>query len=363
MFKKIFGNPKSSLFDITVALFFLLSLVLKFVTGVDISSLLTKGAAVEIGYLANGTDKNNFYYIDSGKGRVTKIQNNRVEFSLTSGSDISDFYQAEDLCINPNDNSFYVSTVDWDSSGFLLASERILHYSAAGKYIETAYTASYKPTDEINKHRIFDIRFSDGKLSFIRADDKQVSFCVIENGEIISEESYDYPEAWVYFQNFAHEADGTIYGVEKRGHIIKFANNAQSVVYTSPKGSKEVLYDVDVFQNGQIFFVDVYGGRICRVISDTLAYPVIYSQILDGQSTNGKGVQISNVYAKSDILFTVYNDSVVAFKANGQVLSREGTFANGKKRNLINLSYLLIFGLGLFCLGYLDSVDKLNKIK
>ena len=64
-------------------------------------------------------------------------------------------------------------------------------------------------------------------------------------------------------------------------------------------------------------------------------------------------MQISNVYAKSDMLFTVYNDEIVAFKANGQVLSREGTFVNGKRLNLINWSYIAIFGLSLLCLGYL----------
>ena len=218
MLKKVLSNPKIGLIDVVAAIVILCSLVLLFFTDVNIPNLFTKEAVIEIGYLANGQDANNFYCIDNGKGKVTGIRNNGVEFALTSGSGANDFYQAEDLCINPADNSFYVLTVDWDSSGFLLASERILHYSATGKYIETAYTASYKPTDEINKHRIFDIRFSDGKLSFVRADDKKVSFCVVENGDVISEQSYDYPEAWVYFQNFAHEADGTIYGVEKRAH-------------------------------------------------------------------------------------------------------------------------------------------------
>ena len=210
----------------------------------------------------------------------------------------------------------------------------------------------YQPTDEINTHRIFDIRLLDGKLSFVRADDKRVSFYIVENGKIIHEQSYDYPEAWVYFQNFAHEADGTIYGVEKRGHIIKFANNTQTLVYTSPKNSKEVLYDIDI-QNGQIFFVDVYGGRICKVLSDKIAYTILSSQSLDGKATDGKDVSISNVYAKQDTLFTVYNDTIVNFKPDGQILSRESTFLIGQRQTLINYSYISIFGLALLCLAYL----------
>ena len=68
-------------------------------------------------------------------------------------------------------------------------------------------------------------------------------------------------------------------------------------------------------------------------------------------------MQISNVYAKSDMLFTVYNDEIVAFKANGQVLSREGTFVNGKRLNLINWSYIAIFGLSLLCLRFIMTVS------
>lgn len=352
MLKRIFCSNKVTALDMFAALILLLSLLIRFITGVGFNDLLQKEAVVDIGYLANGTDAGNFYYIDSGKGRVTGIRNNGVEFILTSGSDISDFYQAEDLCIDPRDNSFYVATVDWDSSGFLLGSERILHYSASGRYIKTVYEVLYQPTDEINKHRIFDIRFMDGKLSFVRADDKQVSFCVIENGEIISEQSYDYPEAWVYFQNFAHEADGTIYGIEKRGHIIKFADTKQSVVYTSPKNSKEVIYDIDI-QNGKLFFVDIYGGRICRVLSDRIAHTILSSQILNGKSTNGKGVFISNVYAKHDTLFTVYNDTVINFQADGRILSREKSFLIGQRQTLIRFSYIFIFGLSFLCLVYL----------
>ncbi|MBR0251276.1 MAG: MFS transporter [Synergistaceae bacterium] len=353
MFKKIFVSPKTGIFDIISAVFFLLSLVVIFLAGADISSLNTEDKAIEIGYLAAGTDGNNFYFIDSGKSRVAGIKDNAVEFLRQSGSSKSDFYQAEDLCIDPSDNSFYVLTVDWDGSGYLLASERILHYDSTGSYIDKAYEVSYKPQDEINKHRIFDIRFTDGKLSFVRADDKNVSLCVIEKGRIISEESYDYPDAWVYFQNFAHTPDGAIYGVEKRGHIIKFADNSQSVVYSSPKDSKEVLYDIDISDKGQIYFVDIYGGRICRVLSDKTAFTVLLSQSLYGKSTDGKGVSISNVYAGGDILFTIYNDEAVGFDAGGNVKFRQNSFALGKRQLIIFGIYTAIFTLSLICLIYL----------
>ncbi|MDO4804431.1 MAG: MFS transporter [Lachnospiraceae bacterium] len=375
--KKLLSSKEIKWEDVVATLLALFALIFLFLRNVKLEDLTLQDEAVSVGYLATayGTDvtqetdeapmTGSLLYIDGGKSRVVGLKNGKADFIVNAGG--KNFYQAEDLCVDESDGSFYVSSVDWDGSGYLLASERILHYDANGKLLDQAYIEEYEPKDEINRHRIFDLRFESGALSFIRADDKGITLCAIRDDLLITIASYPYPDAWIYFQNFAHTRNGAIYGVQKQGQIIRFAGSGQKTVYQSPEGSSEVLFDVDVDEDGRVYFVDIYGGRICSVMSRGHSREVIGPADVLGEDNGGNGSVVSNIYANDATLATIYNDQVVLFNTNGKIALCESVFPKGPSFYLYFgtslVAVLMVFFGALYLVLRLYFYFRLNQIR
>lgn len=262
------------------------------------------------------------------------------------------FYQAEDLCVDSSDHSFYVLSVDWDLSGYLLASERILHYDANGKYIETTYEESYQPSDEVNKHRLFDLRMYGDEISFVRADDTSVCLCKVKNGQVYWQKEYEFADAWVYLQNFAHDAADHVYGIDKRGRILSFEEESDSVFYESPENSGEVLYDLDITSDGEVVYVDIYHGRICRVDSKDSSTAILTQGTVTGKDNNGIGAEVSNVFCYENILATIYNGNAVFFTKDGTIIKQIDSFSKGTGMWIEHAIAIVIFMILLGCFVY-----------
>ncbi len=267
--KRILAANRVLLFDILGGLALLFILLIFTIFGLSLSDTSFRPVTPSIGYMLVPESKDSFIMIDSGKSRVMGVRDGKLEFELLVGSTETTFYQAENLCIDPSDGSFYVHSVDWDSSGYLLASERILHFDSNGKYLSTPYTKRYTPEDEVNQHRLFDPQIINGKLYVVYADEDSICQLRIENGKEIRTAEYRYKDAWIYFQNYKQTVKGELYGVDKRGAIIYFTPELTRTVYNYDRDSHEVIYFVEADVFGNVYYTDIYNGRICRIVSPT----------------------------------------------------------------------------------------------
>ncbi len=296
--------------------------------------------------------------IDSGKSRVIGVEDGKVGFELFVGNGEDSFYQAENLTAD-SDGSFYVQSVDWDSSGFLLASERILHYDSKGSFLETAMTMSYEPEDEVNQHRVFDPRIIDGRLCFIYADETGVSQYCVEDGENVQMHFFPFENAWIYFQNYCQAAAGDLYGVDKRGKIIRFSDSGQETVYTYNSASKEVLYYVELDKQGNLYYVDIYNGRICRVISAENSEEIVNvsSFCPEGEFQEGSdtmtSLKIGDVDGKQQLSFMLDSRMIIVSEDGETLADTHEIELGGKYRVRFIQFWILVIGAACLAIYFL----------
>ena len=246
---------------LTLAVFFLLFNIF----GMRFGDADLRDVPLGMGYMALPVEDDSALLIDSGKSRILGVVDGRAAWELSVAAGTGDFYQAENLCM-AGDGSFYVHSVDWDESGFLLASERILHYSGSGKLLETSYVRGYTKEEEVNQHRIYDPQIIDGRLYVLYADEKGITQYEIISGEAVETCFWDFEDAWIYMQNFRQTGEGEFYAVEKKGHLTRFSKEGIETVYDADELSHEVLFFVEVDSEGNVYYTDLYNGRVCRVV-------------------------------------------------------------------------------------------------
>ncbi len=246
---------------LTLAVFFLLFNIF----GMRFGDADLRDVPLGMGYMALPVEDDSALLIDSGKSRILGVVDGRAAWELSVAAGTGDFYQAENLCM-AEDGSFYVHSVDWDESGFLLASERILHYSGSGKLLETSYVRGYTKEEEVNQHRIYDPQIIDGRLYVLYADDKGITQYEIISGEAVEIGFWEFEDAWIYMQNFRQTGEGEFYAVEKKGHLTRFSKEGTETVYDADELSHEVLFFAEVDSEGNVYYTDLYNGRVCRVV-------------------------------------------------------------------------------------------------
>ncbi len=355
--KKFFANNKVTLLDITgmfllIILFFFYNL---FSFNAGSGSMKPIGASV--GYMTVPGKQDAYTIIDNGKGRVLGVNDGKVTYQILVGGDEQTFYQAENICVDPTDNSVYIQSVDWDESGYLLGSERVLHFDSKGKYISTPYIRKYVPEDEVNQHRVFDPKIIDGKLYVVYADDIGVSQYRVDADGVVQTAFFEYDDAWIYFQNYCQIADGEIYGVDKTGHIQYFHDGSYRTVYDFDKSSKEVIFFVDVDADGEIYYTDIYNGRVCRVISQSESEVV--SDVRDfypeGTFTPGSDqmITVRTYLAENGIhIGFMLNNRVIIMDHEGNILTDVTEISLGDHFIIRGMVYNCILFLGAIIIIY-----------
>ncbi len=321
--KKLFSQNKILKLDVLAAVLLLAALFLK---GTAPLALPWTPYQTGAGYMAVRGD-GACYAITEGKSRVVKLQNGRFVYELAGTGGAESFYQAEGLCVDERDGSFYIQSVDWDESGFLLASERILHYSADGKYLDTPREITYQPSDEVNKHRLFNVRCAEDGLRYLYVDETAIRWYQLSDGREKTLALFPCDHALTMLQNFAQDGDEAVVAVDKRGKLIRFpAGGSPEVIYESPEGSREVLYSALVDENHQVYFLDIYHFALKKVTGPAQSKTVADARgILDEELDPNHGQM--TVATLRDGVFTVMADTCVAsLDETGAVLSRADTF-------------------------------------
>ena len=286
--KKIFGRRTLGVGELVAAAAVLICVVVTQITGFTPWNMTVGTTGLEAAYMTVQGSGDRYYTVDNGKSRIFVVEGDRIQNVLSSDS--GDFYQVEKVFTDPADDSFYVQSVNWDESGYLLESETILHYSSSGRKIGTALTIAYEPSDEVNKHRVFDPRILDGKLTFIYADDREIRQQVAEaDGTIQTVQTYDCADAWVYMQNFAQRTVGDFYGIHKTGEIWHYESGKKNLFFSQEKSEAQeideakengksqkngeakkndgtqVLYALDVSADGTVYYTDLYHACVQKV--------------------------------------------------------------------------------------------------
>ncbi len=325
LMKNFFSKPSITIVDISAIILLTIIVFFYSVLGLTAADSSTQPHALSVGYMAQLFSDTGALIIDSGKGRVIGVKDNKVDFEILVGNGEDTFYQAENLAVG-EDGSFYVQSVDWDSSGFLLGSERVLHYDADGNYLETAMIMPYEPQDEVNQHRVFDPRVIDGKLYFVYADETGVRQYRVEDGENVEVCFFPHDDAWIYFQNYAQAAEGELYGVEKTGKIIRFSDRGEETVYTYDSASHEVMFFAERDAEGNLYYVDIYNGRVCRVTSESTSEEIVNVSSLypNGEFKEGSDTMTSLKIGEMDgrrVLSFMLNNRLVQVDEDGKILT------------------------------------------
>ena len=306
------------------------------------------------GYMALPAEDDGALLIDSGKSRILRVKDGKAAWELSVEAGTGDFYQAENLC-TAGDGSFYVHSVDWDDSGFLLASERILHYGADGKLLETSYVRGYAKADEVNQHRLYDPQIINGRLYVLYADDKGITQFEINRGEAFEVYSWDFEDAWIYMQNFRQTGVGEFYAVGKKGQLAKFSKEGIETVYTADETAHEVLFFVETDSAGNIFYTDIYNGRVCRIVDKGHSEEVFRATDFGEESTAfGSITSLKIIPGSNGDLFGCMTDSKVAIlNGEGKVLFSTDSLERGSSLQFKAIRMWIIIVVSVLHIAYL----------
>ena len=307
-----------------------------------------------VGYMALPVEDDSALIIDSGKGRILGVKGGDAAWELSVEAGTANFYQAENLCM-AGDGSFYVHSVDWDDSGFLLASERILHYSGDGKFLETSYVMGYAKAEEVNQHRIYDPQVIDGRLFVLYADEKGITQYEIKNREEVEIHFWEYEDAWIYMQNFRQTGEGEFYAVQKKGQLVKFTEKGIETVYDADELSREVLFFVDVDSEGNVYYTDIYNGRVCRVVDKGHSEEVFRSADF-GEEGAAFGAMTSlkiSPASRGDLFGCMADAKALILNGDGQVLFGADSLKRGSTLRFKAVRMRLVFAVSALCAAYL----------
>ncbi len=306
------------------------------------------------GYMALPIEDDGGLLIDSGKGRILGVKAGRAAWELSVAAGTGDFYQAENICI-AGDGSFYVHSVDWDKSGFLLASERILHYSGDGKFLETSFVRTYSQQEEVNQHRIYDPQIIDGRLYVLYADQNGIKQFEIRSKTAVEICSWDFEDAWIYMQNFRQTGEGEFYAVEKKGRIARFSKEGIETVYAADELSHEVFFFVEVDSKGNVYYTDIYNGRVCRVVDKEHSEEVFRSAdfaeegALSGAVTSLKIIPASG----GDLFGCMMGSKALILSEGGEALFCADSLERGSVLRFKAVRMWCVLAVTALCIAYL----------
>lgn len=367
--KKIVGRRTLGVGELVAAAAVLICVVITQMTGFTPWNMTVGTTGLEAAYMIVQGSGDRYYTVDNGKSRIFVVEGDRIQNVLSSNS--GDFYQVEKVFTDPADDSFYVQSVNWDESGYLLESETILHYSSSGRMLGTALTISYEPSDEVNKHRVFDPRILDGKLTFIYADDREIRQQVAEaDGSIQTVQTYDCGDAWVYMQNFAQRTVGDFYGIHKTGEIWHYESGEKKLFFSLENGKPkkntkiqgnseakendgmQVLYALDVSADGTVYYTDLYHASVQKVTGTHRSETVVDAASLAGKSAASVDDRLYTVTASGSggtSLCTTADNVAVTFEPDGTVTRRTGQFQYDLSMSAWSIGQLVIWLAGAVC--------------
>ncbi len=344
MLKSIFCWFKSKKVK-AVDLIFVAFLLMSYITFKALDSNLwldgfSTNLNVKNGYASFVNKYGDMYVVESGKQRMLKIKNDRVVWTIGE-ADEKPFSRIENVTASDDDENIYVQGITWDDSGYVLSKETINKYSANGQYLKTLYVADYEGQLE-RKPKIFNLRYFNGNVEFIRADDLGFEYvqvgCEESDGEnIVIKSRYEFEGAIDLIKDYSISSKtGNIYAVDKRGKIL--VANDQGVSTYQDLNPSVYPNCVAVGSDESVYFTDLKTSSISKIypttheVEEVLSQKSLYGeQDLEPNRNLLQTVAVNNVEfgdgQRSDVISTIIDENVIySMTIDGEILKNSSCF-------------------------------------
>jgi len=254
--------------------------------------------------------------IDSSKKRVSVLDSDRAVTTTITGGVRSDtgFYYAEYAV--SDGKSIYIADVRFSSGGTKIASEHIMQYSLSGRFEKMIYAVDYEDADMPMQYgNIASVQIRDGKLTFLRKSETDISLYAVEDGTAELLRSVPLGEIQYVHHNMLYNvAEDMMIFTTKDGKM--FTESDGGFVLTadwSDSRGETVIWTLAADQNGQVYYTDIGAGTITRLADGT--------NVLAGRGIPAEEAIIYRLACNdSNVLAFTDNTSVMLADTDGNIL-------------------------------------------
>ncbi len=206
-----------------------------------------------------------YLVIDQGSSRVSSIsKDGEWLFSMHAGNNSSKSFQNALGVYRNQDGEIFIRDVVWKSNGMDVDSERILQYSAVGKFEKIVYSVAYPSNENTDKEGVYKPRIY-GPFYY------QDTFYVLEvkNNAILLKNMQDdttvrtvyYASCGKVISDLEMGTDGLLYFVDKRGMVLH--ETGTGILETVYQGYGDIgadcslAWDFSINQSGECVFTDL----------------------------------------------------------------------------------------------------------
>jgi len=252
---------------------------------------------------------------DGGKTRVTVLSENKISATITGTKDSGGFFYAERMAVVGG--KVYIADVKYAEGNTAVESERILRFTARGRFEKVLFERTYDDDKPLQYGNILDMRASDGDLFFIMrsgetlelyslADEAPSLLCVIstETAPHIRCAVYDVFTDKVY----AVSKTGLIYAENTAGGPLAPMQSGLEVI-SDMSETGGIPWDVAADSGGNVYFTNLSERAVTNLSGNTVF--------------KGGGVVYRLDINNDDIITFTDNESVYQLGADGSVLYAE----------------------------------------
>ena len=360
---------KKKLVYIIIGIFVVLSSVILAVNFDQLKENILQGQAVfdNLFYAIKDSQGNYYAITKSRKEIICFDSNNRFKYRIKGINKCNKgFNYANDIIIDESNDSLYISSTYYDSSGDFIEKECILRYSLSGRFLDSIYSKDYLEQDGVPAEgKIKDIKLLEtGEIAvaYISEDSIKVSKVNPKQLDSIKEDyvtgfKFDYADK-VLLDISIDDKYENIYFTTKKGGIYNYSlkTNELKLIYNGAKEKIFVPGEIKTNKNNDIYIKELIESRLIKFDSGETEYREVFD---------------SDIGFKDFVGFSFCTDNIILVNDNEKIIEvtlSENSYASSKTIDKINyglvnklfqLSLWLITALIIAVIGY--AVVKLYK--
>lgn len=273
------------------------------------------------------------YVTDNAQRRIVKVASNgQLLYRINGGQrSVGHFFYANDIAADDSGRLFVLNVVT-DRRGFYLDREEILRFTPDGHYDGIVYQRTFKPDEkkpELGlRGEIMALKVKAGVLSWFQVTATGILTYEhrINTGLTQQSHYYPFPNANLWIGDITQSEANTITYSDKRGQVQRLDVTGQTTVLfaTHDKTDQQpriVPWELDIDQQGRIYFVDLEGRSVRRIDTKDAA-PVVLDQAIIAAG-RAEETSVFNYYrlsiAPDNTLITCNDEAIISRSSAGVV--------------------------------------------
>ena len=257
-FLKLLNSNRIVRLDIVMLALFLVSGLFWYLNSERIQVSLDRECKVENAWLATTDRMGNIYVVDNNRSRILILNDKKQVLEI-----LTDFSYIDDLIVD-NEGNIYVIDTRWAADSFRVNADVVYRYNIAESVKEELFTQQY---ESATKHQMFGLSIVNQQLQVVSADDdKVILYGMSQPGQLQQLKEYEYEDAITMLQDIdICTGTGDIYGLDKRGSVVRFHDNGYETVYDwslDNARQKTQPYRIEVSENGILYMTDIVSNRL-----------------------------------------------------------------------------------------------------